>query len=163
PPRTSRAPGEGADGLMARIAVVGAGYVGLTTGACFAHLGHHVVCVDVEPEKIERLSRGDVPILEAGLDELVRDGLPAGRPPSVHDFLNADRIVIGCEDPAAAGRVARLFERIQAPVIVTDPASAETIKYASNAFLATKVSFVNAIANVCEAVGADVREVVLGM
>ncbi|MBV8303049.1 MAG: UDP-glucose/GDP-mannose dehydrogenase family protein, partial [Acidimicrobiia bacterium] len=74
-----------------------------------------------------------------------------------------DRIVIGCEDQATAGRVAALFEGIQAPVIVTDPASAETIKYASNAFLATKVSFVNAIANVCEAVGADVREVVLGM
>ena len=235
---------------MARVAVVGTGYVGLTTGACFAHLGHHVVCADVVPEKIEMLSRGEVPILEAGLDELVRAGIDGGRlrfvlgsanavgdsefvylcvptPQSadgsadlsyiraaaseigpvlpaesivvnkstvpvgstrvveqalgrddvvvvsnpeflregsaVHDFLNPDRIVIGCEDPAAAGRVARLFERIQAPVIVTDPASAETIKYASNAFLATKVSFVNAIANVCEAVGADVREVVLGM
>jgi UDPglucose 6-dehydrogenase len=82
---------------------------------------------------------------------------------AVHDFLHPDRIVIGCEDQATAGRVAALFEGIQAPVIVTDPASAETIKYASNAFLATKVSFVNAIANVCEAVGADVREVVLGM
>jgi UDP-glucose 6-dehydrogenase len=235
---------------MARVAVVGTGYVGLTTGACFAHLGHHVVCADIVPEKVERLSRGDVPILEAGLDEMVRAGLDGGRlsfvlgaanavedaefvylcvptPQSadgsadlsfirqaaaeigpalaaesvvvnkstvpvgstrvveqalgrddiavvsnpeflregsaVHDFLNPDRIVIGCEDPAAAGRVASLFERIQAPVIVTDPASAETIKYASNAFLATKVSFVNAIANVCEVVGADVREVVLGM
>ena len=235
---------------MSRIAVIGTGYVGLTTGACFAHLGHHVVCADVVPEKVERLSRGDVPILEAGLDELVRAGIDGGRlrfvlgaaaaartgefaylcvqtphepdgsadlsfirqaaseigpvlpsesivvnkstvpvgstrvvedalgrsdvrvvsnpeflreGSAVYDFLHPDRIVIGCEDPAVAGRVAALFAEIRAPVIVTDPASAETIKYASNAFLATKVSFVNAIANVCEAVGADVREVVLGM
>jgi UDPglucose 6-dehydrogenase len=81
----------------------------------------------------------------------------------VHDCLHPDRIVIGSEDSASAIRVASLFERLDAPLIVTDPASAETIKYASNAFLATKVSFVNAIANLCEAVGADVREVVLGM
>jgi UDPglucose 6-dehydrogenase len=235
---------------MSRIAVIGTGYVGLTTGACFAHLGHDVVCADLIPEKVERLSRGDVPILEAGLDELVREGLAAGRlsfvlgeepaarncefaylcvptpqgadgsadlsyiraaaeaigpvlpsetivvnkstvpvgstrvveqalgrddvrvvsnpeflreGSAVHDFLNPDRIVIGAEDQAAAGLVAKLFSALNAPVIVTDPASAETIKYASNAFLATKVSFVNAIANVCEVVGADVREVVLGM
>ena len=235
---------------MSRIAVIGTGYVGLTTGACFAHLGHEVVCADLIPEKVERLSRGDVPILEAGLDELVREGLDAGRlsfvlgaepaarncefaylcvptpqgddgsadlsyiraaaesigpvlpsesvvvnkstvpvgstrvveqalgrddvrvvsnpeflreGSAVHDFLNPDRIVIGAEDPETAGRVAALFSSLNAPVIVTDPASAETIKYASNAFLATKVSFVNAIANVCEVVGADVREVVLGM
>ena len=235
---------------MSRIAVIGTGYVGLTTGACFAHLGHQVICADLIPEKIERLSRGDVPILEAGLDDLVREGLDTkrlsfvlGEEPAVrdcefaylcvptpqgadgsadlsyirvaaeaigpvlpsesivvnkstvpvgstrvvelalhrddvrvvsnpeflregsavHDFLNPDRIVIGAEDQAAAGRVAALFSALKAPVIVTDPASAETIKYASNAFLATKVSFVNAIANVCEVVGADVREVVLGM
>src|SRR5207237_2735652 len=103
----------------------------------------------------QALGRDDVTV--ASNPEFLREGS------AVHDFLNPDRIVIGCEDPAAAGRVARLFERIQPRVIVTDPASAETIKYASNAFLATKVSFVNAIANVCEVVGADVREVVLGM
>jgi UDPglucose 6-dehydrogenase len=237
---------------VARIAVIGTGYVGLTTGACFAHLGHQVVCADVVPEKVERLARGDVPILEAGLPELVREGLDGGRlsfvvgaaeavassscefaylcvptpqaddgsadlsfiesaaasigpvlepeavvvnkstvpvgstavveralgrddvlvvsnpeflreGSAVHDFLNPDRIVIGADDQAAAIRVASLFAEVQAPLIVTDPASAETIKYASNAFLAAKVSFVNAIANVCEAVGADVREVVLGM
>lgn len=235
---------------MSRIAVIGTGYVGLTTGACFAHLGHQVVCADVVPEKVERLSRGDVPILEAGLPELVREGIDGGRlsfvlgaataaadcefaylcvptPQSddgsadlsylqeaaaeigpvlpaeaivinkstvpvgsarvveevlkrgdvavvsnpeflregsaVNDFLNPDRIVIGTDDQATAGRVASLFQSIAAPVIVTDPATAETIKYACNAFLATKVSFVNAIANVCEAVGADVRDVVLGM
>jgi len=235
---------------MSRIAVIGTGYVGLTSGACFAHLGHQVVCADVVPEKVARLSRGDVPILEAGLPELVRAGIDGNRlsfvlgaaraaadcefaylcvptPQSedgsadltylqqaareigpvlpaeaivvnkstvpvgstravedvlgrddvavvsnpeflregsaVSDFLNPDRIVIGTEDQAVAGRVASLFQSVNAPVIVTDPATAETIKYACNAFLATKVSFVNAIANVCEAVGADVRDVVLGM
>jgi UDPglucose 6-dehydrogenase len=233
-----------------RIAVVGTGYVGLTTGAYLAHLGHTVVCADVVAEKVERLNRGDVPILEAGLDELVREGLDDGRlsfvvgaalaaegaefvflcvqtpqgedgsadltyireaaaeigpvldaetivinkstvpvgstrvveqslgrddifvvsnpeflreGSAVHDCLHPDRIVIGADDQAAAMRVAALFESLKAPLVVTDPASAETIKYASNAFLATKVSFVNALANVCEAVGADVREVVLGM
>jgi UDPglucose 6-dehydrogenase len=233
-----------------RIAVVGTGYVGLTTGAYLAHLGHTVVCADVVAEKVERLNRGDVPILEAGLDELVREGLDDGRlsfvvgaalaaegaefvflcvqtpqgedgsadltyireaaaeigpvldaetivinkstvpvgstrvveqslcrddvfvvsnpeflreGSAVHDCLNPDRIVIGADDQAAAMRVAALFESLKAPLVITDPSSAETIKYASNAFLATKVSFVNALANVCEAVGADVREVVLGM
>jgi UDPglucose 6-dehydrogenase len=233
-----------------RIAVIGTGYVGLTTGAYLAHLGHTVVCADVVPEKVARLNKGDVPILEAGLDELVREGLDAerlsfvlGAAPAVagaefvflcvqtpqgedgsadltyireaaaeigpvidaetivinkstvpvgstrvveqalgrddvfvvsnpeflregsavHDCLNPDRIVIGADDQAAAMRVATLFETLKAPLVITDPASAETIKYASNAFLATKVSFVNALANVCESVGADVREVVLGM
>jgi UDPglucose 6-dehydrogenase len=233
-----------------RIAVIGTGYVGLTTGAYLAHLGHQVVCADVVEEKVARLNRGDVPILEAGLDDLVREGLDAERlsfvvgaaaaaadaefvflcvqtpqgedgsadltyirdaaaeigpvlaaetivinkstvpvgstrvveqslgrddvfvvsnpeflreGSAVHDCLNPDRIVIGADDQAAAMRVAALFESLKAPLVVTDPASAETIKYASNAFLATKVSFVNALANVCEAVGADVREVVLGM
>jgi UDPglucose 6-dehydrogenase len=235
---------------MSTIAVIGTGYVGLTTGAYLAHLGHSVVCADVVAEKVERLNRGDVPIFEAGLDELVREGLDSGRlsfvlgaehaieeaefvflcvqtpqgddgsadltfvrqaaadigphlkPESVvinkstvpvgstrvveqalgrddvfvvsnpeflregsavYDCLHPDRIVIGSDDQAAAMRVRELFESLRAPVVITDPASAETIKYASNAFLATKVSFVNALANVCEAVGADVREVVLGM
>ncbi|HEY4375688.1 MAG TPA: nucleotide sugar dehydrogenase, partial [Acidimicrobiales bacterium] len=82
---------------------------------------------------------------------------------AVHDFLNPDRVVIGAEDQGAAIRVAGLYLGLAAPLQVTDPASAETIKYASNAFLATKISFVNAIAAVCEAVGADVNDVVLGM
>ena len=233
-----------------RIAVVGTGYVGLTTGAYLAHLGHEVVCADVVPEKVEMLSRGEVPIFEAGLEDLVREGLDGGRlafvlgaanavrtaefvflcvptpqggddradmsyiqsaareigphlrPESivinkstvpvgstrvveqalgrddvfvvsnpeflregsaVHDCLHPDRIVIGSDDSASAIRVSSLFERLEAPLIVTDPPSAETIKYASNAFLATKISFINAVANLCEAVGADVREVVLGM
>jgi UDPglucose 6-dehydrogenase len=235
---------------VSRIAVIGAGYVGLTAGACFAHLGHYVICADVDADKITRLTRGDVPILEAGLPELVREGLdgrrlkfvlgaaaaasscefvylcvPTPQSPdgsadltylraaageigpvlaaesivvnkstvpigstrvveevlgrddvsvvsnpeflregsAVHDFLSPDRIVIGADDQEAAARVGELYRGVQAPVIVTDPASAEMIKYASNAFLAAKVSFVNAVANVCEGVGADVRDVLLGM
>ena len=236
--------------MNSKIAVIGAGYVGLTTGACFAHLGHRVVCADNVPEKVERLGRGDVPIHEAGLTELVKGGLDTGRlsfvlgaanavgdadfvylcvptPQSadgsadlsylrsaaaeisphllpgtvvvnkstvpvgstllveeamrrsdipvvsnpeflregtaVDDFLNPDRVVIGADDQAAASRVASLYLGVRAPVMVTDPASAETCKYAANAFLATKLSFVNAIAAVCEAVGADVNDVLLGM
>ncbi|MDQ3107793.1 MAG: UDP-glucose/GDP-mannose dehydrogenase family protein [Actinomycetota bacterium] len=237
---------------MANIAVIGTGYVGLTTGAYLAHLGHQVVCADVIPEKVEALNQGVMPILEDGLEELVKAGVDGGRlrfmlgaaaavtaaeaefiflcvptpqgddgsadlsyieqaaadigpvlnsesvvinkstvpvgstlvveralgrgdvavvsnpeflreGSAVHDCLHPDRIVIGSEDQAAAIRVASLFSEIKAPVIVTDPASAETIKYASNAFLATKISFVNAVANLCEAVGADVRDVVVGM
>jgi UDPglucose 6-dehydrogenase len=235
---------------MSRIAVIGTGYVGLTAGACFAHLGHHVLCADIDVDKVERLSRGDVPILEAGLPELVREGLEARRlkfvvgaanaagscefaylcvptpqapdgsadlsylrqaageigpvllpeavvvnkstvpvgstlvveeviarddisvvsnpeflreGSAVRDFLHPDRIIIGADDQHAAARVAELFRTLNAPVIVTDPASAEMIKYASNAFLAAKLSFINAVANVCEGVGADVRDVLLGM
>jgi UDPglucose 6-dehydrogenase len=235
---------------MSRIAVIGTGYVGLTTGACFAHIGHEVTCADVDEEKVERLTRGEVPILEAGLDNLVREGLQDGRlkfvvgaanavadcefaylcvptpqgadgsadlsyiedaareigpilpseaivvnkstvpvgstrvveralgrsdvpvvsnpeflreGSAIHDFLHPDRIVIGAEDQSAAVQVQSLYLGITAPVIVTDPASAETIKYAANAFLATKISFINAVAAVCEAVGADIKDVALGM
>ncbi|HYI61190.1 MAG TPA: UDP-glucose/GDP-mannose dehydrogenase family protein [Acidimicrobiales bacterium] len=233
-----------------KIAVIGTGYVGLTTGACLSHLGHDVVCADVVPEKIDALNRGEIPILEAGLEELVQEGRRSGQlrfvlgateavgdaefvylcvptpqgadgsadlsyireaaadvgphlrseavvinkstvpvgstrvveqalgrddvhvvsnpeflreGSAVHDFLHPDRVVIGADDQSAAIRVAGLYLGLAAPLQVTDPASAETIKYASNAFLATKISFVNAIAAVCEAVGADVNDVVLGM
>jgi UDPglucose 6-dehydrogenase len=235
---------------MAEIAVIGAGYVGLTTAACFSHLGHDVICADIDEARIAQLTRGEMPIVEAGLEALVREGLEGGRlsfvvgaahaVPSaefaylcvptpqdddgaadlsyieaaareigprlpsgavvvnkstvpvgstrvvervlgrddvvvvsnpeflregsaVHDFLNPDRIVIGSDDQSAAVRVASLYIGVTAPIIVTDPPSAETIKYAANAFLAAKVSFVNAIAAVCDAVGADVKDVVLGM
>lgn len=235
---------------MARIAVVGTGYVGLTTGACFAHLGHDVVCADIDSDKVRRLAAGDVPIHEAGLVELVAEGLESGRlsfvvdgadavaeadfvylcvptpqlgdgsvdldylkaaaaevgahiRPSaivvnkstvpvgstllveqamgrcdvevvsnpeflregsaVADFLNPDRVVIGADCRSAADRVAGLYRSVGAPVIVTDPASAETSKYAANAFLAAKLSFVNAIAAVCEAVDADVDDVLEAM
>jgi UDPglucose 6-dehydrogenase len=232
------------------VAVIGAGYVGLTTAACLAHLGHRVVCADIIPERVESLARGEVPIVEQGLDQLVAEGLETGRlrfvlgaaeaartsefvylsvptpqgddgaadlsfieaaareigpvlpadavvinkstvpvgstrvverelrradvyvvsnpeflreGSAVGDFLEPDRVIIGSDDQSAAIRVAALYVGVPAPLMVTDPASAETIKYASNAFLATKLSFVNAVAAVCEAVGADVSDVVLGM
>jgi len=232
------------------IAVIGAGYVGLTTGACFAHLGHKVTCADVVEAKVDSLQRGEIPIYEAGLEELVRAGmsngnlsfvlgsekavrdadfvylcvptpqtaegsadlryltaaakqispnlqpgtivvnkstLPVGSTllveqalgrsdipvvsnpeflregSAVDDFLHPDRVVIGSDDEAAASHVASLYVDCGAPIMVTDPASAETCKYAANAFLATKLSFTNAIAALCEAVGADVNDVLLGM
>ncbi|MGH9166099.1 MAG: UDP-glucose dehydrogenase family protein, partial [Acidimicrobiales bacterium] len=105
---------------------------------------------------VERaLGRDDVAVVSN--PEFLREGT------AVHDCLNPDRIVIGSDDEEAARRVAGLFEALEAPVIITDPPSAETIKYASNAFLATKVSFVNAVANLCEAVGADVADVMQGV
>jgi UDPglucose 6-dehydrogenase len=236
--------------MSSKIAVIGTGYVGLTTGACLAHLGHDVICADIDRDKVDRLARGEIPILEAGLDEIVREGLQSGRlrfvlgaansvaeaefiylcvptpqgadgsadlsyieaaaheiaphlvPESVvinkstvpvgstrfvelalsrsdiyvvsnpeflregsavNDFLHPDRVIIGSDDQSAAIRVASLYIGVPAPLMVTDPASAETIKYASNAFLATKLSFVNAVSALCEAVGADVSDVVLGM
>jgi UDPglucose 6-dehydrogenase len=236
--------------MTARVAIIGTGYVGLTTGAYLAHLGHHVVCADVVPDKVTALNRGEIPFFEAGLEEMVHEGLSGGRlrfvlgaktavpnvefvflclptPQSedgsadlsyvesvaaeigpvlpvdaivinkstvpvgttnrvarilarddVHvvsnpeflregsalqDCLHPDRIVIGADHQDAAMRVASLFEHLEAPLIVTNPASAEAIKYASNALLATKVGFINAVANLCELFGADVRDVALGM
>lgn len=235
---------------MARIAVIGTGYVGLTTGACLAHLGHKVICADIDEAKVNMLRGGEIPIVEDGLSELVKNGLASGnlefvlgavhaakdcefaflcvptpegedgqadlryveqavqelapvmphesvvinkstvpvgstrvvervmkRPDvrvvsnpeflregsAVHDFLHPDRVVVGADDQTAALRVAALYENINAPVVVTDASSAETIKYAANAFLATKISFVNAIAAICEGVGADVRDVMRGI
>ncbi len=239
---------------MSSIAVIGAGYVGIPTAACFAHYGHDVVCADVDEDRVRLLSKGEVPILEEGLDALVLEGLQAGRlrfvvgaanaardaefvflcvptpqsdsgaadlsfveeaareiapllrPASVvvnkstmpvgstdfvgrvlqasgavstvgvasnpeflrqgqavRDTLHPHRVVIGCDDTEVAVRVSELYRNVRAPLLVTDPASAEMIKYASNAFLAAKISFVNSMANLCEAVNADVREVVLGM
>lgn len=236
--------------MSSKIAIIGTGYVGLTTGACFAHLGHDVTCADVDEDKVARLQAGELTIFEPGLAEIVADAVegdrlrfvlgagsavgdcefaylcvptppgPDGNPdlsylraaareigpllPSdavvvnkstvpvgstrlvehelgrhdvhvvsnpeflregsaVHDFLNPDRVVIGAEDQAAAIRVAELYHDVKAPLMVTDPVSAETVKYVSNAFLATKLSFVNAVAAVCEVVGADVGDVMLGM
>jgi UDPglucose 6-dehydrogenase len=232
------------------IAVIGTGYVGLTTGACFAALGHTVICADIDEDKVARLNRGEIPIVEDGIERLVVEGMREGRlsfvvgaanaaaqaefsylcvptpqgldgsadlsyieaaareigpvlqPESivvnkstvpvgstrvvemalgrsdvfvvsnpeflregsaVNDFMKPDRVVIGSDHQAASIRVAALYMGIPAPIMVTDPASAETIKYAANAFLATKLSFVNAVAAICEAVGADVADVMLGI
>lgn len=234
---------------MATITVIGAGYVGLVTGACLARLGHFVTCLEVDEQKLGRLQAGVLPIYEPGLDEIVNDSVTAGRlrfsgdyagtlpaaefafiavaTPSgengeadlsyvhtavrqtleharpglvlitkstapvgtgediarivgasglpgvevasnpeflrqgsaVSDFLNPDRIVVGAETPLVARRVARLYAGIEAPVVFTDRRSAELAKYAANAFLAARISFINEIAGVCEATGADIEEV----
>lgn len=230
--------------------MIGVGYVGLTTAACLAHLGHRVVAADIDEAKVATLQSGGLPIVEAGLLELVGAEVAGGRLSfevmrgevvagadfaflcvptpqgedgsadlayvttaagqiaahlragavvvnkstvpvgsvalvsealgrsdvdvvsnpeflregrAVHDCLHPDRVVIGADDRVVARRVAELYDGLEAPVVLTDPASAETVKYACNAFLATKVSFINEVANLCEAVGADVEDVVAGM
>ncbi len=231
------------------IGVIGTGYVGLVTAAGFAELGSDVWCVDIDAAKIERLRRGEVPIYEPGLEQLLArnaerlhfstelaDALEharllfvaVGTPPTysgdadlsavhavvdaipasseralvmkstvpcgtgaslqrvwgengkqglgyvscpeflkegsaVQDFLGPDRVVIGDDGGWAGDAVAALYAPLGAPVVRTDVASAEMVKLASNAFLATKISFINEIANVCEETGADVVEVARGM
>ncbi len=232
------------------VGVIGVGYVGLVTAACLAELGHTVVCRDIAPERVAMLQRGQVPIHEPGVSELLQrnaarmtftldmedvfrdariaivcvdtpptasgdadlsrveaviealpesaDGailvmkstVPVGtgrrvraeldargregvgyvsnpeflrEGSAVADFREPDRVVVGGDRGEDVARVARLYEDLQAPILTTDVASAEMIKLASNAFLATKISFVNEIANVCERVGADVEEVARGM
>jgi UDPglucose 6-dehydrogenase len=110
--------------------------------------------------RVDRVLREAGAVAEVGVasnPEFLREGS------AVRDFLHPSRVVVGAEDTAVATRVVELYKLIQAPNVVTDPASAEMVKYASNAFLATKVSYVNAIATICESVNADVRDVVLGM
>ena len=233
-----------------RIAIFGAGYVGLVTGACLAELGHQVVVRDIVEEKIAALQAGEIPIFEPALDELLErnrerlrftldvrvaidgaefvyitvdtpptysgdadlsrvwtviDELPqlGGRPivvmkstvpvgtgekvraaldtrglghvgyvsnpeftaegTAVRDFLHPDRIVIGAFEERDGDRVEALHEGIDAPVVRADVPSAEMVKLASNAFLMTRISFINEIANVCEATGADVVQVARGI
>jgi UDPglucose 6-dehydrogenase len=234
---------------VARIAIFGAGYVGLVTGACFADLGHEVVVRDVLPERIEALQAGEVPIYEPGLDEVLercRDRISftldvpeavagadflyvaVGTPPTyagdadlsavwtvvdelpadaratvvmkstvpvgtgekvraaldargldavgyvsnpeftaegtaIRDFMEPDRIVIGAFDGEDGDAVEALHAGIDAPVVRADVNSAEMIKLAANAFLVTRISFINEIANVCELVGADVEQVAEGI
>ncbi|OXM57575.1 UDP-glucose 6-dehydrogenase [Amycolatopsis thailandensis] len=237
-----------------RVVVIGTGYVGLTTGACLASLGHAVVCADADQDKVDRLARGRIDILEPGLAELVTSGTAAGRltcvgtsekafgrflrnaeivflcvptpmgaggladlgiletvvrqisellPPgctvvtkstvpvgtatrltqllrrddvsmvsnpeflregnAVRDFLHPDRVVVGSADREAAEQVASLYASLNAPIVLTDAASAELIKYAANCFLAVKLSYANAIAELCDRAGADVADVAAGM
>ena len=228
------------------VGVVGVGWVGLVTAACFSSQGHEVWAMDVDEAKIAKLSAGEVTFHEPGLGELVaehaarlhfttdmdellantrllfccvdtpptysgdadlsrvravverlpedaehalvmKSTVPSGTGASirrempglayvscpeflkegsaVEDFLNPDRVVIGADegDEASADAVAALYEPLGGEIVRTDVASAEMIKLASNAFLATKISFINEIANVCEEVGADVTEVARGM
>ncbi|MDO8673339.1 MAG: UDP-glucose/GDP-mannose dehydrogenase family protein [Dehalococcoidia bacterium] len=239
---------------MKKICVIGMGYVGMTTAACFSDLGNTVVGLDINIEKLEKLSRGQIPIYEPGLEELIRRNKQSGRltftdnydegvgsadfvfvavdspsgpegeadmtavrsaaasiahalrsykviinkstvpigtgdlvtsiiereNPQAHfsvvsnpeflregsaiqDFMHPDRVVLGAVDRSAAEKVAELYAPLNSKVIITDLRSAEMIKYASNAFLATKISFINEIAGVCEKLGADIKEVVRGM
>jgi UDPglucose 6-dehydrogenase len=240
---------------LPRIAVVGVGYVGLVTGACFADLGNNVTCIDIDENRIADLKRGQLPIYEPQLEELVGRTVAAGRlrfttdyaeglenaqfafiavgTPSgasgeadmhyceaaarsiahamngplvivnkstmpigagdaignlvrremretwdvsvvsnpeflregsaVTDFFGPDRVVLGSADRAAAETVAELYRPLSAPILITDLRTAEMVKYASNAFLATKISFINEIAAICDQLGADVIEVARGM
>ncbi|MFN3491343.1 MAG: UDP-glucose dehydrogenase family protein [Anaerolineales bacterium] len=240
---------------MKQICVVGVGYVGLVTAACFADLGNKVIALDVDEKRIANLKKGVMPIYEPGLDELVKRNVNAGRinfttsykdalngaeyafiavgTPSgedgsadlkyveaaaksiaenmsaplvlinkstvpigtgdwvadivksaqpkpidfavvscpeflregsaIADFMNPHRTVIGSLDKEAANKVAHLHLPLRAPIVITDLRTAEMIKYASNAFLATKISFINELADLCERVGADVKEVAAGM
>ncbi len=240
---------------MKQICVVGVGYVGLVTGACFADLGNRVVALDVNEERIENLNKGIMPIYEPGLEELVERNVKAGRltfttsyqeavdgtefafiavgTPSgvkgeadlqyvasaatsiaeamtaplviinkstvpvgtgdwvadivksaqpkpidfwvvscpeflregsaITDFMSPHRTVLGSLHPEAAEKVAQLHLPLRAPIVITDLRTAEMIKYASNAFLATKISFINEVADICEVLGADVKEVAAGM
>lgn len=237
------------------VCIVGAGYVGLVTGACFADIGNKVVCVDNDRKKIEMLKKSKIPFYEKGLQDMVRRNVKAkrlsfscsikegvqkslvificvGTPPrpngeadlssvehvamdvarslnsyrlivekstvpvetgkwvehtikinikkkvkfdvasnpeflregtAITDFLRPDRIVIGVESKKAEKILLELYKQIDAEVVVTDIKSAELIKHASNSFLATKISFINSVANVCERTGADVRKVAYGM
>jgi len=237
------------------LTLIGTGYVGLVTGACFAEVGHHVVCVDNDEAKVKLLKAGGIPIYEPGLDELVRKNTAAGRlsftantaegvqksdvifiavptPPlpdgsvdlsfiervardtatamtgykiivdkstvpvktgekvaetikrycaakvdfdvvsnpeflregfAVGDLMKPDRIVIGTRSPRPVAMMKEIYAPFNAPIVVTDINSAELIKHASNSFLALKISFINAIAAVCENTGANVQEVAAGM
>ena len=240
------------------VAMIGTGYVGLVSGACFADFGHHVTCVDKDADKIASLARGEVPIFEPGLAELVKTNLRQGRlvfstelpaavraaeavfiavgTPSrrgdghadlsfvyaaareiaaaldgftvvitkstvpvgtgdeveriirqarpeadfevvanpeflregaaIRDFKLPDRIVVGTGDARARERMAEIYRPLYlnaSPLLYTDRRTAELIKYAANAFLAMKVTFINEIADLCEAVGADVQEVARGI
>ncbi len=240
------------------ISVIGTGYVGLVTGACFAEFGVHVTCMDTDEKRIARLEKGDVPFYEPGITELVAKGLKdhrltfttdiakavdkalvifiaVGTPPkadgsadlsfveevgrgiarhmtgykvivtkstvpvgtgdkirdvikrtqpepirfdivsnpeflregsAIEDFMRPNRVVIGADSEQAIAIMKDLYRPlylIETPIVVTDVPTAELIKYASNAFLATKISFINEIATLCEAVGADVQQVAKGM
>lgn len=251
---------EGNLGTM-KIGMIGTGYVGLVTGTCFAESGNDVICVDINAEKVERLNRGEVPIYEPGLDELVKRNkaeerlhfttkieeaveaslmlfIAVGTPPgedgsadltyvlnaardigrhmksfkiivdkstvpvgtgdlvrkviaeelarrgenvpfdvvsnpeflkegnAIDDFMKPDRVVVGCDDPRTAELMKELyapFVRTEKPILTMDVRSAEMTKYAANAMLATKISFMNDIANLCEKVGANIDNVRRGI
>jgi UDPglucose 6-dehydrogenase len=236
-----------------KIAVLGTGYVGLSTGVCLSEIGHHVYCIDINEQKINNLRSGISPIYEPGIESLLASNMTAGRlqfttsleeglddaeiiiiavgtpqgddgaadlsyleqaakdiskyvadspiivikstvpvgtneyiqniieaecgfsvqmvsnpeflrqGSAVQDTMKPDRIIIGSNNIAAAVKIREMYLPLNAPIIITDIRSAEMIKYASNAFLATKISYINKIANLCEVVGANVEDVAYGV
>lgn len=231
---------------MKDIAVIGAGYVGLSTAACFAKMGHHVVLSEIDSTKLELIRAGISPIFEAGLSELLSEVMSSGHlsvtedniaavsssnlificlptpqhidgsantdvvfdvidsisvvltsesilitkstmpigsvkkiqnlvretgaivaanpeflreGTAIEDTLHPERVIIGCDDRDSADRIAKLYVSVDSQIFITDPQSAELIKYASNAFLATKVTFINSVARLCDTVGADIASV----
>ena len=238
-----------------KLTIIGTGYVGLVTGACFAEVGHQVICVDNNKGKVQVLQKGGIPIYEPGLEEMVRQNVSAGRlrftdstadgvqnsdvvfiavptPPqtdgsvdlsfiegvareiagamtsykivvdkstvpvrtgdkvaetikryckarvefdvvsnpeflregfAVEDLMHPDRVVIGVRTQRPVAAMKEVYAPFQAPIIVTDINSAELIKHAANSFLALKISYINAISQICEASGANVQEVANGM
>src|SRR5919197_887968 len=152
---------------MANIAVFGAGYAGLVTGVCFAELGHNVAIRDVVPEKIDRLRAGKTPIYEPGLEELMeRNDERLAYTLDMDEALEGSEflfVCVGTPPTYSADAVEALHEGLDAPVVKTDVPSAEMVKLAANAYLGTRISFINEIANVCELVGADVEQVARGM
>jgi len=238
-----------------KVAIIGTGYVGLSTGVCLAEIGHHVICIDISEQKINKLREGISPIYEPGLEKLLLKNSSAGRlqfttshhdglkdaeiiiiavgtpqredggadltyleqaaydistyltsdtivvikstvpvgtseyikrtiensndkeinfeivsnpeflrqGSAIFDTMKPDRIIIGSENIKAAKKVRDMYSSLKVPILFTSIRSAEMIKYASNAFLANKISFINEIANICEAVGADVEDVAKGM
>ena len=237
--------------MQRKITIIGTGYVGLTTALCLAYLGHKIICVDKDENKIKKLKKGIIPIYEPGLDELLKKyrrniefsinakkavenseiifiavGTPSTKygdidmtyfkqavreisnflndykiivnkstvpvgtgewakkeikknykgnfsiisnpeflreGSAIKDFLDPDRIVIGLDNEKAKEIILDVYSSINAPKILTDIKSAEMIKYAANAFLATKISFINEIANICEKMGADVEKIAEGI
>jgi UDPglucose 6-dehydrogenase len=241
-----------------KIAMIGTGYVGLVSGVCFSDFGHEVICVDKNPEKIEMLEAGRVPIFEPGLDALIEKNVASGRlsfstdlaaavdgaeavfiavgtptrrgdghadltyvmaaaeeiahaitgytvvvtkstvpvgtnrqvkqviakanpkadfdvasnpeflreGAAIDDFMRPDRVIVGVQNDRAAQVMAEIYRPLflrDFPIVTTDLESAEMIKYAANAFLATKITFINEIAALCEKVGADIKQVSKGM
>ncbi|OQO98534.1 UDP-glucose 6-dehydrogenase [Geobacillus sp. 44C] len=238
------------------ISVIGTGYVGLATGVALSEIGHNVICIDIDKQKIEKMQQGQSPIYEPGLDELMKKNIESGRlrfttdykqgmveaeviyiavgtpqkedgsadltyieqvakaigehierdgvvivtkstvpvgtnekvknwiksslkkevqfdivsnpeflreGSAIYDMFHGDRIVIGAENERAASIIEEIYKPFGIPIFKTDIKSAEMIKYASNAFLATKISFINEIANICEKVGANIDDVAYGM
>jgi UDPglucose 6-dehydrogenase len=241
--------------MSSKITIIGTGYVGLVTGACFAEVGHKVICVDCDEQKVAMLKAGGIPIFEPGLEEMVKSNMAEGRlsfttctregvensdiifiavptPPlpdgsvdltfiekvardiagamtrykivvdkstvpvktgdkvsetilryckakvefdivsnpeflregfAVEDLMKPDRVVIGVKSQRPVPAMKDVYAPFQAPILVTDISSAELIKHAANSFLALKISYINAISVLCEATGANVQEVSMGM